>query len=157
MICKAIEVIFKVQWDQVTCLGVRGGQWGSQGGGQGGHLGNPMGPWGWFVESPDDSWGIYPYKWSRFSLHMGGRGSEVAQEVLADLKKTTFNKPLHQRLVAGWIGKRDPTLELDHTIPNAQTARYPWQCPCCNLSKRKRWIWRKFVKAIQKSSGPTYF
>ena len=55
----------------------------------------------------------------------GGRGSEVVQRVLVDLQKTTFNKPLHQRLVAGWIGKRDPTLEWDHTIPNALTARHP--------------------------------
>ena len=59
MICKVVEVIFRVQWGQETCLGVPGGQGdgGSQGG-QGGQLGDPMGPSGWFDESPDDSWTI---------------------------------------------------------------------------------------------------
>ena len=57
MICKAVEMILRVQWSQETCLGVIGGPWGGLGapGGQGGHLGDPMRPSGWFDESSDDS------------------------------------------------------------------------------------------------------
>ena len=69
MICKAVEVILRIQWrptDEefnedkrpvLESLGVDGGGLGVPGG-QGEHLGDPMGPSGWFDESSDDSWGI---------------------------------------------------------------------------------------------------
>ena len=58
---------------------------------QGGCLGDPIGLYGCFDESSDDSQGIYAcihcilYKGSRFLLQVDG-ASEVVQEVLADLK-----------------------------------------------------------------------
>ena len=70
------------------------GHWGSMGGpgGPGGIPGYPMGPSGWFVDSSDDSGGIYACIMSISDpIFSCGRTNRVFHEALVDLKMRSIS------------------------------------------------------------------
>ena len=139
MICKAVEVIFRVQWGQETCLGVPGGRLG----GPGGTRGSRGASWGSHGAIGLVSWvswlfmrHICLYTGVQIFSAYGRAGSpEVVQEALADLKREKLE--ISHKCI--FITKKEK-LEISHKCIfttgrcwGAEEKRPCWRNGCCRL------------------------